>query len=129
MMPVFSEVHYKTWAAYLRLVGKGSLLAGFLKWVRGWFYRGFALGNIVYFSPWAPLKLRVHEAGHTPAFGSQFYPIKAAATPDGGLDHEPLSTFDIMLPGKFSFLRFRDTRGLKEAYLRWHAEGRVIVER
>lgn len=110
----------------------GDLWRGLDLWVGSRFLRGYTLGDDIYLCPGAPLPVRVHQTGHTPAFGAAFEPIRGDRRDDGGLPDEPLWTFDVMLPGDFphTFLRLSDRRGLREGYREWRFEGRIarVVE-
>lgn len=130
--------HERNWYDYLRgfhvhdggeghLPEHGSFVAGLLAWQQSNYLRGYTRGNDVYLCPNAPRVLRVHQAGHAPAFGQEFEPIATERRPDGGLDDEPLWTLDVMLPGDIphTFVRLRDSRGLGETYDAWVSEGRI----
>lgn len=105
----------------------GDFRAGLLRWRESDYLRGYTLGDEVYLCPNAPRALRVHQAGHAPAFGREFEPLRTERRADGGLDDEPLRTLDVMLPGGFphAFLRLRDPRGLGRSYDEWLREGRI----
>lgn len=105
----------------------GSFRSGLDLWLESGCLRGYTLGNDTYVCPNAPRVLRVHQAGHAPAFGGRFEPLRTELRADGGLEDEPLYTFDVMLPGAFphTLLRLRDPRGLGAAYDRWLEEGRI----
>lgn len=133
--------HERGWRTYLRgfdahhgpdghpaaRPADGSLWRGLRLWVGSSFLRGYTLGNDVYVCPSTPRIVRIHQAGHTPAFGDAFEPLADERREDGGLPDEPLSTMDVMLPGSFphTFLRFRDPRGLGGAYRVWLQDGVV----
>lgn len=125
--------HERAWGPYLRGFdthhgsGEGSLRFGLARWVKSGFLRGYTLGNDVYVCPRTPLAVRVHQAGHTPAFGAAFDPIHRPRRADGGLPDEPLRSLDVMLPGGLphTFLRLRDRRGLRAAYRAWLEDGRI----
>ncbi len=110
-----------------RAVASGSFLRGLRVWLATRCLRGYTLGNEVYVCPNAPRVLRVHQAGHAPAFGRKCPTLVRPRRDDGGLDDEPLATLDVMLPGDFphTLLRLRDPRGLTERYERWVREGRI----
>lgn len=105
----------------------GSFFAGLRRWQASGYLRGYTLGNDVYLAPNAPRSLRVHQAGHAPAFGRTFDPIYEDRRDDGGLPDELLRSFDVMLPGGFphTFLKFRDPRGLGDRYDDWLTSGRI----
>lgn len=105
----------------------GSFWQGLDCWLDSRCLRGYTIGDHTYVCSNAPRVLRVHQAGHTPSFGRQLEPIHTERRDDGGLADEPLSTFDVMLPGDFphTLLRLRDPRGLGETYDRWFREGRI----
>lgn len=105
----------------------GSFAEGLLTWWATDCMRGYTRGNDVYLCPNAPEIVRVHQVGHAPAFAQQFEPLRTDRREDGGLEDEPLSTFDVMLPGSFlhTLLRVRDSRGLRDTYERWVETGRV----
>lgn len=131
--------HERSWGDYLRgfhahhgdapgaRPEDGSLRAGLLCWQASSYLRGYTLGDDVYLCPDAPRVLRVHQAGHAPSFGSQFELLRRPRRDDGGLDDEPLSTLDVMMPGRFphTLLRLRDPRGLADTYEEWLADGRI----
>lgn len=131
--------HERSWGEYLRgfhahhgdapgdRPEDGSLREGLLCWQSSSYLRGYTLGDHVYLCPNAPRVLRVHQAGHAPSFGAQFEPLRRPRRDDGGLDDEPLSTLDVMMPGRFphTLLRLRDSRGLAATYEAWLAEGRI----
>lgn len=133
--------HVRSWGRYLRGFDahhgpgghpdrspeEGRLVDGLAAWTRSRFLRGYTLGNDVYLCPAAPRPVRVHQAGHTPAFGEVFDPIVGDRRADGGLPDEPLRTLDVMLPGNVphTFLRLTDRRGLAGAYRAWYYDGRV----
>lgn len=165
----------RTWAAWFRGIDSetnnrndpaANVLRGFLKWLKGFAYRGYAVDDDgtpyedAFYCPivwsknpvWWLLNvalglllnlgmvlrtggkalvslewLRAHEGGHTTRFGRKF-----PKNPDGsgglaatGLDHAPLKTFDVMLPGHLSPLRMRDPRGIVKTYKEWKLEGKV----
>jgi hypothetical protein len=134
--------HDPSWPRYLRAFAAhhgpdgdadrdpadGSLLVGLAAWSGTRFLRGYTLGNHVYVCPGCPTVVRVHQAGHAPAFGGEFDTLARDRRADGGLPDEPLHTLDVMLPGRFphTLLRWRDPRGLREAYRRWLREERVV---
>ncbi|WP_255195571.1 hypothetical protein [Halorarius litoreus] len=131
--------HERNWYDYLRgyhvhvgdgdghLPEHGSLREGLVTWWETDCMRGYTRGNDVYLCPNAPTVVRVHQAGHAPAFGREFDPLRIERREDGALEDEPLRTLDVMLPAGFphSLLRLRDRRGLGEAYERWVATGRL----
>lgn len=133
--------HVRDWRTYLRGVdvhfgpredpqrspADGDIATGLARWVGSRFLRGYTRGNHVYLCPATPRPVRVHQAGHTPAFGDVFEPLAAGYRDDGGLPDEPLWTFDVMLPGDFphTFLRLTDRRGLTGAYEAWLRDGRI----
>lgn len=133
--------HVRGWRAYLRGFDAhfgpdghpdrppagGDLVDGLARWTASRFLRGYTLGADVYVCPNTPLTVRVHQAGHTPAFGEAFEPLVGDYREDGGLPDEPLRTVDVMLPGDFphTFLRLTDRRGLAEAYRAWCRDGRI----
>lgn len=133
--------HERSWTDYVRgfhahhgpdgrpeaLPEEGSFRAGLLLWLEKRCLRGYTLGNHVYVCPDAPTVLRVHQAGHAPAFGGTIDTLVRPRRPDGGLDDEPLRTLDVMLPGDFPHTLFRltDRRGLRGTYERWVETGRV----
>lgn len=106
---------------------EGSFEKGLELWIESGCLRGYTIGNHVYLCPWTPRKIRVHQAGHTPAFGEEFEPLEHDYREDGGLPDEPLRTRDVMLPGGFphTFLRLTDERGLTETYMEWVGEGKI----
>lgn len=77
--------------------------------------------------PNAPRVLRVHQAGHAPAFGRGCETLVQPRRENGGLDDEPLYTLDVMLPGDFphTVLRLRDPRGLTDRYEAWLRDGKI----
>lgn len=105
----------------------GSVRRGLERWLASGCLRGYTLGDHTYVCSNAPRVLRVHQAGHTPAFGDAFEPLRAERRADGGLPDEPLRTLDVMLPGAVphTLLRLRDPRGLGETYNDWLREGRI----
>lgn len=111
-----------------RDVRSGSFLRGLRVWASARFLRGYTLGDEVYVCPNAPRVLRVHQAGHAPAFGGEFPTLVRPRRADGGLADAPLYTLDVMLPGDFphTFLRLRDPRGLADAYEEWRRDGRIV---
>lgn len=131
--------HVRGWRTYLRgfdahfgpdghpdgSPDDGDLVVGLARWAGSRFLRGYTLGNHVYLCPATPRTVRVHQAGHTPAFGGVFEPLVAESRDDDGLPDEPLRTFDVMLPGDFphTFLRLTDRRGLGGAYRAWYLDG------
>lgn len=133
--------HERGWPRYLRgfdahhgrggtpdgTPSNGDLVAGLARWAESGFLRGYTLGNHVYVCRDAPRPVRIHQAGHTPAFGEVFEPLAGERRPDGGLPDEPLHTLDVMLAGDFphTFLRFTDRRGLAGAYRAWLHDGRI----
>lgn len=133
--------HERGWLAYLRgfdahhgpdgspdgTPADGSLLRGLRCWVDSDFLRGYTLGNDVYVLRSAPAIVRIHQAGHAPAFGAVFAPLAGEYRDDGGLPDEPLHTLDVMLPGDFphTFLRLQDSRGLRGLYRDWVQSGRI----
>lgn len=133
--------HVRGWRSYLRGFDAhfgpdghpgrspedGDLVAGLARWAGSRFLRGYTLGDHVYVCPATPRTVRVHQAGHTPAFGDLFEPLAGDYRDDGGLPDEPLRTLDVMLPGDFphTFLRLTDRRGLGGAYRAWYREGRI----
>ena len=140
--PVVVE-HVRDWATYLRGFdahhgpsgspdptvdpAAGDLRSGLATWVEHRCLRGYTIGAHVYVCPDAPRVVRVHQAGHAPAFGEVFEPLAAEERDDGGLPDEPLHTLDVMLPGAFphTFLRRTDRRGLAGAYRAWFHDGRL----
>jgi len=110
-----------------RSPGEGSLLVGLVTWADTRFLRGYTLGDRVYVCPGCPTVVRVHQTGHAPSFGAAFEPLARPRRADGGLPDEPLHTLDVMLPGRFphTLLRWRDPRGLTDAYRRWLRDGRL----
>lgn len=133
--------HERNWPSYIRGFhahhgedgapdkepGDGDFWEGLLLWLDSRFLRGYTIGNDVYVCPRTPERVRVHQAGHTPAFGEIFEPLVADYQADGGLPDEPLRTLDVMLPGDFphTFLRLKDTRGLAGAYRAWLHDGTI----
>lgn len=131
--------HERNWYDYLRgyhvhigdgeghLPEHGSLRDGLVTWWETDCMRGYTRGDDVYLCPNAPRVVRVHQAGHAPTFGRGFDPLRTRRRADGGLADEPLTTFDVMLPGRFphSLLRWRDPRGLGETYAEWLAAGKI----
>lgn len=133
--------HVRSWVSYLRGFDAhhghdghrdrspedGDLVAGLARWAGSQFLRGYTLGNQVYLCPATPRAVRVHQAGHTPAFGEVFDPLAGDFREDGGLPDEPVRTLDVMLPGNFphTFLRLTDRRGLTDAYRAWCRDGRI----
>ena len=131
--------HERNWYDYLRgfhvhngdgeghLPEHGSFREGLLAWQASNYLRGYTRGNDIYLCPHAPRVLRVHQAGHAPAFGRAFEPLWTDRRSNGGLEDEPLWTLDVMLPGDFphTLLRMRDPRGLRERYDEWLREGRI----
>lgn len=133
--------HERGWLAYLRgfdahhgpdgspdgTPAGGSLVRGLHCWFDSDFLRGYTLGNDVYVLRGAPAIVRIHQAGHAPAFGAVFAPLADEYRDDGGLPDEPLRTLDVMLPGDFphTFLRLRDSRGLGGLYRDWVRSGRI----
>lgn len=105
----------------------GDFWEGLRLWLDSRFLRGYTIGNDVYLCPRTPERIRVHQAGHTPAFGDMFEPLSGDYRADGGLPDEPLRTLDVMLPGDFphTFLRVRDPRGLTGAYRAWLHDGSI----
>lgn len=122
------DAHHGPGGSPEREVTSGSFIRGLQTWISTRFLRGYTLGDEVYVCPNAPRVLRVHQAGHAPSFGSRFPTLANPRRDNGGLEDEPLSTFDVMLPGEFphTFLRFRDSRGLREAYDEWLQMGRIV---
>lgn len=106
---------------------EGSLVGGLLLWLEKRCLRGYTLGNHVYVCPNAPTVLRVHQAGHAPAFGGLIDTLDRPRRLDGGLDDEPLRSLDVMLPGDFphTLLRLTDRRDLHGTYERWVERGYV----
>lgn len=131
--------HERNWYDYLRgfhahhgeVAGDhpehGSFWAGLELWLGTRCLRGYTLGDDTYVCTNAPRILRVHQAGHAPSFGRQFEPLRTERRPDGGLEDEPLTTLDVMLPGDVphTLFRFRDPRGLGETYDEWVRTGRL----
>lgn len=131
--------HERGWIDYVRgfdaRFGKGlgndpangEFWRGLAVWLDHRLLRGYTDGDRVYVCPDAPRVLRVHQAGHTPAFGAVFEPLAGDYRPDGGLPDEPLRTFDVMLPGDFphTFLRLTDRRDLGATYDDWVSRGRI----
>lgn len=105
----------------------GSFRRGLRIWIGTRLLRGYTLDNEVYVCPNAPRVLRVHQAGHAPAFGRDCETLVRPRRENGGLDDEPLRTLDVMMPGDFphTLLRFRDPRGLGKRYGEWLREGRI----
>lgn len=105
----------------------GSFVEGLLTWWDTDCMRGYTRGNDVYLCPNAPTVVRVHQAGHAPAFGREFEPLRTERRDDGGLEDEPLRTLDVMLPAgaPHSLLRLRDSRGLRDTYDEWVSTGRI----
>ena len=105
----------------------GSVRRGLEQWLDSGCLRGYTIGDHTYICANAPRVLRVHQAGHAPAFGDAFEPLCGERRADGGLPDEPLRTFDVMLPGAVphTLLRLRDPRGLGETYHDWLREGRI----
>lgn len=67
--------------------------------------------------------LPAHEAAHTGVFGDQFDELQGEGrSPDGGLNHVPMQTMDVMTPNG---PRFRDPRGIVEEYKKWRMDGRI----
>jgi hypothetical protein len=106
---------------------EGEFRQGLRLWVSKGMPRSYTLGNHTYFCPYAPRVLRVHQAGHAPAFGKKFEPLRTERRDNGGLEDEPLGTFDVMLPGDFphTFVRLTDHRGLEDEYIDWVEDGRI----
>lgn len=96
-------------------------------WIESGFLRGYTQGNHVYLCSYAPRKARVHQAGHTSAFGEEFEPLERNIRRDGGLSDELLKTKDVMLPGGFphTFLRLTDERGLTKTYMEWLRDRKI----
>lgn len=90
-------------------------------------YAGVHAGERCLPVPNAPWVVRVHQAGHAPAFGRAFEPLRTRRRADGGLDDGPPPTFDVMRPGRFphSLLRWRDPRELGETYDELLAAGKI----
>ena len=105
----------------------GSFWRGLHCWAGSSYLRGYTLGDETYVCPDCPRVVRVHQAGHTPAFGERFDTLVDGRRGDGGLPDEPLRTLDVMLPGRFphTLLRVRDSRGLRDTYDEWLADGRL----
>lgn len=110
-----------------RSIAWGSFARGLRLWVTTRFLRGYTLDDSVYVCPNAPEVLRVHQAGHTPSFGGEFPTLVRPRRANGGLEDAPLWTLDVMLPGDFphTLLRWRDSRGLVDAYREWLHNGRL----
>ena len=106
----------------------GSVRRGLELWLASGCPRGYTRGDHTYVCANAPRVLRVHQAGHAPAFGGEFDPLRTVRRPDGGLADEPLRTLDVMLPGAVphTLLRLRDPRGLGETYDAWLRDGRIV---
>ncbi|MFB6160682.1 MAG: hypothetical protein ABEJ61_05835 [Haloferacaceae archaeon] len=133
--------HDCSWRRYLRALAAhhgpdgdpsrrpetGSLLVGLAAWPGTRFLRGYTLGDHVYLAPGAPTVVRVHQAGHAPAFGREQPTLARDRRADGGLPDAPLRTFDVMLPGDLphTACRLRDPRGLREEYRAWLHDGRI----
>ncbi|WP_424016223.1 hypothetical protein ACOZ4N_00200 (plasmid) [Halorientalis pallida] len=110
-----------------RAVDSGVFVRGLRVWLSNRCLRGYTLENEVYVCPKAPRVLRVHQAGHAPAFGKGCETLVQPYRENGGLDDEPLYTFDVMLPGNFphTLLRLRDPRGLTDRYEAWLRDGNI----
>lgn len=110
-----------------RATDSGAFVRGLRVWLETRCLRGYTLENEVYICPNAPRVLRVHQAGHAPAFGKGCETLVQPRRKDGELDDEPLYTFDLMLPGDFprTFLRLRDPRGLSDRYEAWLRDGKI----
>ncbi|WP_251341771.1 hypothetical protein [Haloplanus halophilus] len=121
------DAHHGPGGSPDRAIRSGSFLRGMRTWLATRCLRGYTLGNEVYVCPNAPRVLRVHQAGHAPAFGREFPTLVRPRRDDGGLEDAPLYTADVMLPGRFphTLLRLRDPRGLREAYEAWRRDGRI----
>lgn len=121
------DAHHGPGGGPERAVASGSFLRGLRVWMATRCLRGYTLGDEVYVCPNAPRVLRVHQAGHAPAFGRECSTLARPRREDGGIDDEPLATLDVMLSGDFphTLLRVRDPRGLTERYERWVREGRI----
>lgn len=121
------DAHHGPGGSSDREPASGSFLRGLRIWIGTRFLRGYTLDDEVYVCPDAPRILRVHQAGHAPAFGHDCDTLVRPRRGNGGLDDEPLHTLDVMMPGDFphTLLRLRDPRGLCERYDEWLAEGRI----
>lgn len=121
------DAHHGPGGSANRDVATGSFVRGLGVWLRTRCLRGYTLGDDVYVLENAPRVLRVHQAGHAPAFGGPVDTLVRDRRDCGGLPDEPLRTFDVMLPGDFphTFLRFRDARDLTNRYEEWLASGRI----
>ena len=110
-----------------RAIASGAFVRGLRVWLETRCLRGYTLENEVYVCPGAPRVLRVHQAGHAPAFGKECETLVQPRRENGGLDDEPLSTLDVMLPGDFphTLLRLRDSRGLTDRYEAWLRDGKI----
>jgi hypothetical protein len=110
-----------------RAMDSGAFVRGLRMWLKTRCLRGYTLENEVYVCPNAPRVLRVHQAGHAPAFGKGCETLVQPRCENGGLDDEPLSTLDVMLPGDFphTLLRLRDPRGLTDRYEAWLRDGKI----
>lgn len=110
-----------------RTIDSGAFIRGLRLWLETRCLRGYTLENEVYVCPKAPQVLRVHQAGHAPAFGKRCDTLVQPRRQNGGLDDEPLNTLDVMLPGDFphTLLRLRDPRGLTDRYEAWLRDGKI----
>ncbi|SEO74550.1 hypothetical protein SAMN05216388_101814 [Halorientalis persicus] len=110
-----------------RAIDSGMFVRGLREWLATRCLRGYTLENEVYVCPKAPQILRVHQAGHAPAFGKESETLVQPRRENGGLDDEPLYTLDVMLPGDFphTLLRLRDPRGLTDRYEAWLRDGNI----
>lgn len=122
------DVHHGTGEAPGDSPEHGSFPRDLRVWLDANCLRGYTLGNEVYVLANAPRAVRVHQSGHAPAFGRTFDTLQAPRCPDGGLPDEPLTTLDVMVPGRFphTFFRVRDRRGLRAAYVRWLRKGHIV---
>lgn len=121
------DAHHGPGGGPNRATDSGAFVRGLRVWVETRCLRGYTLENEVYVCPNAPRVLRVHQAGHAPAFGKGCATLVQSRRENGGLDDEPLYTFDVMLPGDFphTFLRLRDPRGLSDRYEAWLRDGKI----
>lgn len=105
----------------------GRFWRGLGVWAAGQWMRGYTVGRHVYLCPNAPRTVRVHQAAHAPAFGAVFDPLRGEPRENGGLPDEPLTTVDVMLPGRFphSLFRLTDRRGIGGAYAAWLHDGAI----
>ncbi|PGF13880.1 hypothetical protein CP556_22555 [Natrinema sp. CBA1119] len=110
-----------------RAIDSGAFVRGLRVWLKTRCLRGYTLEKEVYVCPNAPQVLRVHQAGHAPAFGKECETLVQPRRENGGLDDEALYTLDVMLPGDFphTLLRLRDSRGLMDRYEAWLRDGKI----